>query len=76
MSLAFICAKQDEQGPDRTHKTSIAMKRCPRCRKHAVAGYWCEEEGCEHQEGASASSRRASRDPARTRAVRPGYRLP
>ena len=50
MSFAFVCAKEDEQGPERTHKTSIAMKRCPHCRKQAVAGYWCLEEGCEHQD--------------------------
>lgn len=50
MNFAFVCAKEDEQGPDRTHQTSTVMKRCPRCGKHAVAGYWCEEEGCEHQD--------------------------
>ncbi len=50
MSFAFVCAKEDEQGPERTHQTSIVMKRCPRCRKQAVAGYWCEEEDCQHQD--------------------------
>jgi len=51
MNLAFVCAKEDEQGPqDRTHETSIVMKRCPRCQVQAVAGYWCEEAGCEHQD--------------------------
>jgi len=50
MNVAFVCAKEDEQGPERTHETAIAMKRCPRCRKQAVAGYWCMEEGCEHQD--------------------------
>lgn len=32
MNLAFVCAKEDEQGPERTHETAIAMKRCRRCR--------------------------------------------
>lgn len=50
MNLAFVCAKEDEQGPEHTHQTSIVMKRCTRCGEHAVAGYWCEEEGCEHQD--------------------------
>lgn len=50
MNLAFVCAKEDEQGPERTHETAIAMKRCRRCRKQAVAGYWCMEEGCEHKD--------------------------
>lgn len=48
--IAFVCAKEDEQGPERTHETSIVMKQCPRCKKHAVAGYWCEEEGCGHED--------------------------
>lgn len=51
MSLMFVCAKEDEQGPERTHDTSTVMVRCPRHRKHAVGGYWCQEEGCEHQRG-------------------------
>ncbi len=50
MGLAFVCAKEEEQGPDRRHATVIVMKRCPRCQKQAVAGYWCEEEGCEHED--------------------------
>jgi hypothetical protein len=50
MNLAFVCAKEDEQGPDRTHVTSTVMKQCSRCGKFAVAGYWCEEEGCEYED--------------------------
>lgn len=50
MSLAFVCAKEDEQGPERTHRTVGVMKRCTRCGKNAVAGYWCEEEDCGHED--------------------------
>ncbi len=50
LGLAFVCAKEDEQCPARIHQTSTVMKRCTRCGKRAVAGYWCEEEGCEHQD--------------------------
>lgn len=50
MNLAFVCAKEGERGPERSHETSIVMKRCPRCQKYGVAGYKCEEEGCEHED--------------------------
>jgi len=50
VSFAFVCAKEHEQGPETPHRTSIVMTRCPRCKKNAVAGYWCEEEGCEHMD--------------------------
>ncbi len=46
----FVCAKEDEQGPERTHQTATAMKQCRRCGQFAVAGYMCEEEGCEHSD--------------------------
>lgn len=50
MSLMFVCAMEDEQGPERTHQTAAAMVRCSRCGKFAVGGYWCQEKGCEHQD--------------------------
>ncbi len=50
MNLMFACAKEDEQGPERTHETAIAMVRCSHCGKLAVGGYWCQEEGCEHKD--------------------------
>lgn len=50
MSFSFVCAKQDEQGPERAHETSTVMKRCLRCGKHAIAGYWCDEDDCQHQD--------------------------
>jgi hypothetical protein len=50
VSLMFACAMENEQGPERTHQTVFVMKRCPRCRKHAVAGYQCDEEGCGHED--------------------------
>jgi hypothetical protein len=50
MSVMFVCAMEEEQGPERTHETAVAMVRCSRCGKHAVGGYWCQEEGCEHQD--------------------------
>ncbi len=50
MNLMFACAMEDEQGPERTHQTSTAMRKCGRCGKYAVAGYQCEEEGCGHSD--------------------------
>lgn len=50
MGLMFACAMEDEQGPERTHQTSFVMKECARCGEYAIAGYWCEEEGCGHQD--------------------------
>jgi hypothetical protein len=50
MGLMFACDKEDEQGPERTHQTAFVMKRCPRCKKHAVAGYSCQEEDCGHED--------------------------
>jgi hypothetical protein len=43
LSLAFVCAKADED--DERHTTSTAMVRCPRCQRFAVAGYWCDTCG-------------------------------
>jgi hypothetical protein len=50
MGLMFACAKEDEQGPERTHQTATVMKRCPRCKQYAVAGYYCDEEDCGHED--------------------------
>lgn len=50
MSLAFVCAMEEEQGLERSHETAVAMVRCSRCDKQAVGGYWCLEEGCEHHD--------------------------
>ena len=49
MNLAFVCAKQDDDAwPDEQHETSMAMKKCRRCQKYAVAGYLCET--CGHED--------------------------
>lgn len=50
MSFAFVCAKEDEQGPERTHRTTGVMKICTRCGKQGVAGYWCDEEDCGYED--------------------------
>jgi hypothetical protein len=47
MNLTFVCAKQEEDGWE-THKTVGVMRRCTRCDKNAVAGYWCDT--CEHED--------------------------
>lgn len=45
-NFAFVCEKQPEDAwPEDHHTTSTAMVRCPRCRRHAVGGYWCDTCG-------------------------------
>ena len=43
----FVCAKEDEDGFG-SHDTIGVMRRCTRCRKHAVAGYSCDT--CGHED--------------------------
>lgn len=50
MGIAFVCAKEDDDETGQKHPTVFVMKRCARCDAHAVAGYWCDLESCQHED--------------------------